>query len=233
MEKLFNARWWDYHNRKFNINGRICLETLLPFGLIGTVLLKWVNPFVLGWIEKIPSNILKWILVGFILIFTIDFLISLAVIGKFKKTVKEVENEAVKDDTEEISNMVKQVTTQKAGEIKESVTQRAGELKENVTHKAGELKGSVTQKAGELKGTVTQKAGGLKNVVTAKASKAKKSLGNIPRSIITSTKDFTDAVKERFANTWLERRFLSAFPNLQAKSTKILMLNENNERNEK
>jgi len=232
MEKVFNARWWDYHNRKFNINGRICLETLLPFGLIGTVLLKWVNPFALGWIEKIPYNILKWILVGLILIFTIDFVISLAVISKFRKTVKEVENEAVKDDTEEITTMVKEVTTQKAEEIKDTVTQRAGELKDTVTQKAEELKGNVTIKAGEFKDNVTQKAGGIKNVVTAKANKAKKSLGNIPKSIITTTKEFTDVVKERFSNTWLERRFLNAFPNLQARSKKILMLNEKNEKND-
>ena len=31
MEKIFKARWWDYSYRKFNINGRICLETLIPF----------------------------------------------------------------------------------------------------------------------------------------------------------------------------------------------------------
>ena len=25
MEKIFNNKWWDYSNKKFNINGRICL----------------------------------------------------------------------------------------------------------------------------------------------------------------------------------------------------------------
>lgn len=30
MEKLFHARWWDYSRRKYNINGRVCLETLIP-----------------------------------------------------------------------------------------------------------------------------------------------------------------------------------------------------------
>lgn len=31
MEKIFNARWWDYSRKKFNINGRVCLETIIPF----------------------------------------------------------------------------------------------------------------------------------------------------------------------------------------------------------
>ena len=33
MEKLFKARWWDYSNNKYNLNGRICAETMIPFGL--------------------------------------------------------------------------------------------------------------------------------------------------------------------------------------------------------
>lgn len=33
MEKFFHARWWDYSKKKFNINGRICLENLFLFGI--------------------------------------------------------------------------------------------------------------------------------------------------------------------------------------------------------
>ena len=35
MEKLFHARWWDYSHRRFNLNGRVCAGTLIPFGLMG------------------------------------------------------------------------------------------------------------------------------------------------------------------------------------------------------
>lgn len=31
MEKLFHVRWWDYTRRKYNLNGRICAETMIPF----------------------------------------------------------------------------------------------------------------------------------------------------------------------------------------------------------
>lgn len=31
MEKIFKARWWDYSNRKFNINGRVCLNNAFFF----------------------------------------------------------------------------------------------------------------------------------------------------------------------------------------------------------
>ena len=53
MEKLFNARWWDYSNRKFNINGRVCLTNAFLFGLLGVLLVYVINPFLLEIINKI------------------------------------------------------------------------------------------------------------------------------------------------------------------------------------
>ena len=39
LEKLFHTRWWDYSRKKFNINGRICLETMIPFGIFGLIIM--------------------------------------------------------------------------------------------------------------------------------------------------------------------------------------------------
>ena len=46
MEKIFKIRWWDYSNRKFNINGRICLENSIYFGISGVCLLSFLSPLV-------------------------------------------------------------------------------------------------------------------------------------------------------------------------------------------
>lgn len=132
MEKIFKARWWDYHNRKFNINGRICLETLVPFGLAGTILLKYVNPFALNLISRIPSNILKLILIFLFLTIIIDAVISFFVIGNLRKTATEVEKEVVKDNTEEISNQVREITTQKIEEIAENTKNKLEELPDKI-----------------------------------------------------------------------------------------------------
>jgi len=34
MERLFNARWWDYSDKPFNLHGRICLGGILLFGVM-------------------------------------------------------------------------------------------------------------------------------------------------------------------------------------------------------
>ena len=46
MEKIFHARWWDYSNKKMNINGRICLIFCIVWGVLGIVFIKWLYPFI-------------------------------------------------------------------------------------------------------------------------------------------------------------------------------------------
>ena len=109
MEKLFNARWWDYSTKRFNINGRICLETAIPFGIGGLIIMYVINPF----IEKILNS---WsestvIIIGGILfvIFIVDLIISLTVILKIKKVdIRKYKRLFRKDDTEFINKKVRE-----------------------------------------------------------------------------------------------------------------------------
>lgn len=105
MEKLFHARWWDYSNRKFNINGRICLETMIPFGLLGCLILYIVNPIMIDFLTKIPTNTFLVITLIIFILYVIDNLISLNVMVKFKTTMKTIE----RDGTEEITKKVKDI----------------------------------------------------------------------------------------------------------------------------
>lgn len=54
MEKLFHARWWDYSQKRFNINGRVCASNLLAFGVMGVFVVKVLKPFAFGLFAKIP-----------------------------------------------------------------------------------------------------------------------------------------------------------------------------------
>ena len=44
MEKLFHARWWDYSQKKFNIQGRICLTHTLYWGGATLIFLYFIDP---------------------------------------------------------------------------------------------------------------------------------------------------------------------------------------------
>lgn len=104
MEKIFHARWWDYSKRKFNLNGRVCLETMIPFGILGTLIVYLVNPFFMDVLLKIPSSVLTGITIFLLVLFVIDFCVSFKVILNFRSTVKNV-----RDNTEEITQYVRDV----------------------------------------------------------------------------------------------------------------------------
>ena len=104
MEKIFKARWWDYSYRKFNINGRICLETLIPFGIAGTFITFVANPFLLDYINMIPIVILNIFSILFSIIFIIDVIVSFKIIFNLKEMSREF-----KDNTIEISSKVKKI----------------------------------------------------------------------------------------------------------------------------
>ena len=105
MEKKYHARWWDYSNKKFNINGRICLETLIPFGILGVAIMYGTNPILFKLYNQIPQlvmNILTSILfIGFI----VDNIISSNIIS----SINVEGNKLIKDNTEEITEKIKQV----------------------------------------------------------------------------------------------------------------------------
>jgi uncharacterized membrane protein len=46
MEKAFNARWWDYSQQPFNLNGRICLTHTLYWGTASCLFLYVIHPIV-------------------------------------------------------------------------------------------------------------------------------------------------------------------------------------------
>ena len=109
MEKIFHARWWDYSKNKFNINGRICLETMVPFGILGLVIIYILNPFFYNILHLIPTNIAEIISIILLIVLIIDSIVSFNVISKVTNTVKKVTQENKKDDTYEITAKVREL----------------------------------------------------------------------------------------------------------------------------
>ncbi len=111
MEKLYNARWWDYSNRKFNINGRICLVNSIWFGTLGVLLMKYINPYIMSKINMLNTTAIYIIALCVFGAFVLDICISFSVIGK----VKEFAFEAKKDNTVEITKKVREMLKNKGG----------------------------------------------------------------------------------------------------------------------
>jgi uncharacterized membrane protein len=109
LEVIFKARWWDYSNKKFNINGRICLETMIPFGLFGLLVMYVINPIIFNILNMIPISIIYFISIVLFLLLLIDTITSYSIITKIKNINKETQSHVLqkKDNTENITSLVK------------------------------------------------------------------------------------------------------------------------------
>lgn len=112
MEKIFKARWWDYSQRKFNLNGRICLGTIIPFGLLGLFIMYVSNPFLIEKLELLPElwlNIIFWTILT---MYIVDNIVSGVVVRSIKTADISASKET--DNTEEITKRVKEILQTKS-----------------------------------------------------------------------------------------------------------------------
>lgn len=72
MEKLFNARWWNYKDELFNIKGRICFKHTIIWGMGSLVFVKLVHPRIEVLFSKIPDETVKTVVLIILAVFVAD-----------------------------------------------------------------------------------------------------------------------------------------------------------------
>ncbi len=120
LELVYKVRWWDYSNRMFNINGRVCLFNSICFGLLGTIMVSFLNPFFLNLITSLKDSF-KYILLGIIFsVTTIDMIVTFTTMFDIRKTVINLKEKTLtslfrpnSDNTEEISKKVRSIVREK------------------------------------------------------------------------------------------------------------------------
>lgn len=110
MEKIFKARWWDYSDKKMNINGRICLTNSLAFGVIGVLLMYYVNPYFIQILQHLSNNSVYIISTTLFVIFVADYIVSSKLMLGFADTLINIH----KDNTEEITQKIKEILREKS-----------------------------------------------------------------------------------------------------------------------
>lgn len=191
MEKIFHARWWDYSQKRWNLHGRICLETSTAFGVLGILFVYLVNPFLFETLSQIPENTLNMIAATLVALFIVDIAVSFQIILNVKRTAKQFEKEGMKDNTEEISTKVREALRNQSfldrrlvdafpnltailKEKGKQIKQKTVEVKDGVVNKASEMKEEVACKASEMKDEITTKASKVKQKISTKAESVRK-----------------------------------------------------------
>ncbi len=84
LERIFNARWWDYSDKKFNLNGRICLEGFIVFGAFSAILVKFINPITEAALERLPSTAYHVACVVLLIVFAADIIVTVTGFNGFE-----------------------------------------------------------------------------------------------------------------------------------------------------
>lgn len=109
MEKIFRVRWWDYSDHTFNLNGRICLDSIVAFGILGVIVVKFTTPLLLDLADTMGPFFRNITALLLAIALVTDLITSLWLIRGFRVTVGTVG----KDATEEISERVREILMQK------------------------------------------------------------------------------------------------------------------------
>lgn len=185
MEKAFKARWWDYSQRKFNLNGRVCLGTIIPFGILGLFISYISNPFLLGKIYQIPEIWLNIISGTILVIFIIDNIVSGIVVRFLKKT--EVSVSKKEDNTEEITKQVREILGQKSALHRRLMN--AYPKLQSVKIKIKEKQEKIKKQAKEQTEEIATKVEETAKEVSKRVSDAGKKMGDKVKTIKVNKKE--------------------------------------------
>jgi len=64
LERVHHRRWWDYSGKKFNLDGYVCLQYSVLWGVLGAVSVRWGNDLLLRLCALFPPllfHIAVWV----------------------------------------------------------------------------------------------------------------------------------------------------------------------------
>ena len=138
MEALFQVRYWDYSDKKFNIQGHICLSSSLAWGVFTLLLIRVVHPRISALLERIPQSVCFGALFVITIVFSIDFASSFHAAMDLRQILESITN--LKSDAEKLrerfivlTDSVSETLRDKIGTIKKPESSRIEEFQTSVS----------------------------------------------------------------------------------------------------
>lgn len=160
MERLFKMRYWDYTYKKIHLNGYICLDSSITWGLFTIIMTTWIHPPVDILVTRTLSVVIDYVLIFLItIIFGIDLYRSARSAFDMAKAIESMQKiHAELDRIQVQSALLKKETEAYLQENLGEVMERLDELKlrvlnayEDNREKAAQTKQSMIEKLDQLK----------------------------------------------------------------------------------
>ena len=165
MERIFHVRYWDYSHLPLNLKGHICLPVTLGWGVFSLALVRYANPFLVVWIEKIPTAAVDPVSLVLTILFVVDFTKSVQNALDMKALLKKLyeQNETIAhlreriaesserfaDSSEHLRRQIKNahsILRRNPSAVSRRHQKAINELKEQLNEKLTELKQKTKEK---------------------------------------------------------------------------------------
>ena len=178
LEKVFDQKWWDYSDDKFNLGGYICLKFSLLWGVACTAVVKLVLPAVDAVIRVVPHFVGLIVTGGIVAVMLIDLTATVVTIMGIKKKIRLIDSTVaklkagtedmggfisketlvVKDKYEELAKTAEEKKAEFAGK-KDALAKAVAEKREANAERREELAKSVEEKYTAFLKSVGEKRG--------------------------------------------------------------------------
>ena len=163
MEALFQVRYWDYSNQKFNYKGHICLSSTIAWGFLTIFMTQFLHKGVEKLVLSIPYNILTILTVVLSVYIVADFTLSfkaamdlrdvLIGLDKARAEMEKIQKRldvliAVANDERETRKLERE---ERADEWMENLEERFSKVREHLTTNPGAFMDNVKDELAELR----------------------------------------------------------------------------------
>lgn len=192
MELLFHAKWWDYSNMKFNIEGRISLGVSIFWGFLSLVMIEVLQPGMVKILNWIPNTWGTYLSIVIFALFSSDLILTVIHTVKLEKMLGDLQK--FKQDFSDYIESTKLFETKEEWKIKLS-SYKMNDLLENIKSFFEENKEKLTESNKYIEGF-----------------EIKKYKVEIEKHV----KEYICKFQTRTSMTsYVQRRLLKAFPNVQ------------------
>jgi len=112
LEKVFHTKYWDYSGHRLNLQGRVCLQNSLLFGVMCVVGMLYIHPALMRFLLLIPPAVLPFISIGFMIyflcdaVFTIHSILQLnGKLAELQQVLDEIKERASNAAAETLENL--------------------------------------------------------------------------------------------------------------------------------
>ena len=83
LERVHHRRWWDYSGKKFNLDGYVCLQYSVLWGVLGAVSVRWGNDLLLRLCALLPPLLFRIVVWAGMSIAALDQIGAAVVVGRY------------------------------------------------------------------------------------------------------------------------------------------------------